>query len=212
MRLLFVIKNNIKPFLNSVKYNFQITSIFNQNLRIMKKRYIGGVLLAGVVLALNSCACKTIPEKATAIKDFDKAKYLGKWYEIARLDFKFEKGLNNTTAEYSLNENGTIKVDNKGYDFEKAKWKQSIGKAKFVDKENVAMLKVSFFGPFYSGYNVIAIDDDYKYALVAGESLKYLWILSRETTIPENIKTDYLKIATEIGYSTSDLIWVEHNK
>lgn len=105
-----------------------------------------------------------------------------------------------------------IKVDNKGYDFEKDKWKQSIGKAKFVGEETVGMLKVSFFGLFYSGYNVIAIDDDYKYALVAGESLKYLWILSREKTIPENIKNDYLKKAKHIGYTTSDLIWVKQDK
>lgn len=179
----------------------------------MKKRYIlGATLLVGIGLVLNSCACKTIPEKASAVQNFDKTKYLGKWYEIARLDFKYEKGLNNVTAEYSLKENGMIKVDNKGYDFEKDKWKQSIGKAKFVGEETVGMLKVSFFGPFYSGYNVIAIDDDYKYVLVAGESLKYLWILSREKTIPESIKNDYLKKAKDIGYTTSDLIWVKQDK
>ncbi len=74
------------------------------------------------------------------------------------------------------------------------------------------MLKVSFFGPFYGGYNVIALDPDYNYALVAGSSLKYLWILSRTTTIPEDIKTNYLKIAAEIGYNTSELLWIEHNK
>ncbi|CAD0002595.1 lipocalin [Flavobacterium chungangense] len=116
------------------------------------------------------------------------------------------------TAEYTLNEDKTIKVDNKGYDFKKGKWQQSIGKAKFVGKENIGMLKVSFFGPFYSGYNVIAIDEDYKYALVAGESLKYMWILSRERTIPENVKAEFLKKAQEIGYKTSDLVWVTQDK
>src|SRR6185503_15436733 len=119
-------------------------------------------------------SCSTIPTGATAVTPFDKNKYLGTWYEIARLDFKYERNLSNTTATYSLNGDGTIKVDNKGYDTIQRKWKQSIGKAKFVGKENVAMLKVSFFGPFYSGYNVIAIDDEYKYALVAGKNLKYL--------------------------------------
>lgn len=157
-------------------------------------------------------SCATIPEGAEAVKPFEKEKYLGKWYEIARLDFKFEKDLNNTTAEYSLNDNGTIKVDNKGYNYKKDKWVQAIGKAKFVKNENIAMLKVSFFGPFYSGYNVIALDNNYKYALVAGKNLDYLWILSRETQIPDNIKSKYLKIAEDIGYNTSDLIWVEHNK
>lgn len=157
-------------------------------------------------------SCSTIPKGATPVEPFKKEMYLGKWYEIARLDFKFERDLNNTTAEYSLNEDGTIKVDNKGYNTKKEKWVQSIGKAKFVEDEKKAKLKVSFFGPFYGGYNVIAIDNEYKYALVAGSSLKYLWILSREKTIPEEIKKVYLKTATDIGYNTEDLLWVEHNK
>jgi len=179
----------------------------------MKKRaIISALALVGVGIFLNSCAGKTIPEKAKAVQNFDKEKYLGKWYEIARLDFKFEKGMNNTTAEYSLKNNGMIKVDNKGYDIKNKEWKQSIGKAKFVGDETIAMLKVSFFGPFYSGYNVIAIDKEYKYALIAGESLDYLWILSRNTTIPEEIKSNYLKKAQDIGYKTSDLIWVQHSK
>lgn len=157
-------------------------------------------------------SCATIPKGAVAVKPFNKEKYLGKWYEIARKDFKFERNLSNTTAEYSLNENGTIKVNNQGYNTIKGEWKQAIGKAKFVGEENTAMLKVSFFGPFYSGYNVLAIDDEYKYALIAGESTKYLWILSREVNIPEEIKDKYLKIAKEIGYNTDDLVWVEHDK
>jgi len=94
----------------------------------------------------------------------------------------------------------------------KHEWKQAIGKAKFVGEENVAMLKVSFFGPFYSGYNVIALDEDYQYALVAGKNLKYLWILARGTTIPDEVRERYLQLAREIGYDTSELIWVEHNR
>lgn len=165
-----------------------------------------------LVLFLGCNSSSTIPKGAVAVKSFEKEKYLGKWYEIARLDFKFERNMDNTTATYSLNENGTIKVDNQGYDTKKGKWKQAIGKAKFVGDESVAMLKVSFFGPFYGGYNVIAIDENYTYALVAGGSLKYLWILSRETEIPEDIQTEYLKIAEDIGYTTSDLLWIAHDK
>ncbi|CDF78182.1 lipocalin family protein [Formosa agariphila KMM 3901] len=157
-------------------------------------------------------SCATIPEKAEAVTPFNKEKYLGKWYEIARLDFKFEKDLNNTTANYSINSNQTIKVENKGYNYKKDKWQEAEGKAKFVDSDSIAKLKVSFFGPFYSGYNVIALEDNYKYALVAGKNLDYLWILSRETFIPESIKQDFLKKAKEIGYNTDDLIWVEHDK
>ena len=161
---------------------------------------------------LGFYSCNTIPEGAVAVKPFDKERYLGKWYEIARIDFKYEKDLNNTTAEYSLNEDGSIKVDNHGYNTKKKKWEQAIGKAKFVGDENIAMLKVSFFGPFYSGYNVIALDPDYKYALVAGESLKYLWILSRGTTVPEEIKNKYLTIAEGVGYDTNSLLWVRHDQ
>lgn len=164
------------------------------------------------VISFAFLSCTTIPKRAVAITPFDKGKYLGKWYEIARLDFKFERDLNNTTAEYSLNDDGTIRVKNQGYNYVKEEWKQAIGKAKFVGDDNVAMLKVSFFGPFYSGYNVIAIDDDYRYALVAGKNLKYLWILARETTIPDDVRERYLKIAQDIGYKTSELIWVEHNR
>jgi len=122
-------------------------------------------------------------------KTFDIEKYLGKWYEIARMDFRFERDLNNVTANYSRNDNGTIKVDNQGYNYVTKEWKQAIGKAKPAGQPDEARLKVSFFGPFYSAYNVIALDSEYKYALVAGKNLKYLWILSRETTVPESIKT-----------------------
>jgi apolipoprotein D and lipocalin family protein len=165
-----------------------------------------------IIVVLGFSSCSTIPKGAVAVKPFNKEKYLGKWYEIARLDFKYERNLNNTTAEYYLNKHGTIAVVNRGFNIKKGKTVQAIGKAKFTAGENTAMLKVSFFGPFYGGYNVIALDEEYKYALVAGDRLKYLWILSRETTIPEDIKKKYLEIAQKIGYKTSDLIWVEHDK
>lgn len=161
-------------------------------------------------IVMNSCS--TIPKGVTAVQPFDKDKYLGKWYEIARIDFRFERNLNNTTANYSVNDDGTIKVDNRGFNYVKNEWDQAIGKAKFAEDENIGMLKVSFFGPFYAGYNVIAIDNEYKYALVGGDKFKYLWILSRDTTIPEEIKQKYLKIAEDMGYETSSLIWVEHDE
>lgn len=164
------------------------------------------------VLLLTLSSCDTIPEGVKAVAPFDQQKYLGQWYEIARKDFKFERGLSLVTATYSLNEDGSIRVQNRGYNAEKKTWTEAIGKAKMVGDENVAMLKVSFFGPFYAGYNVIALDKDYRYALVAGQSLDYLWILSRETTIPEAVKKDYLKIAQKAGFDTSDLLWVEQKR
>ncbi|MBN2485575.1 MAG: lipocalin family protein [Bacteroidales bacterium] len=162
------------------------------------------------IIALGSCA--SIPKGVEAVGSFDAKKYTGTWYEIARFDFRFEKNLNNVTATYSLNPNGTIKVENRGYNYVTQEWKQAIGKAKFIDKPQVAMLKVSFFGPFYSGYNVIALDDEYKYALVAGKNFSYLWILSRETTMPEEIKGRYLQLAMNLGFDTSKLIWTMHDK
>ncbi len=178
----------------------------------MKKLWwTGTIILAGVaIMALKSC--RTIPSGAKAVKPFDKGKYLGKWYELARMDFRWERGLNNVTANYTLNRNGSIRVDNRGYDTSRQEWKQSIGKAKPVDDPKEGKLKVSFFGPFYSGYNVIAIDPGYRYALVAGKNLDYLWILSRETSIPADIRDRYLKMAQEIGYDTEKLIWVTHDR
>ncbi|MDT8401329.1 MAG: lipocalin family protein [Bacteroidales bacterium] len=166
-------------------------------------------LAISAIIMLNSCA--TIPKGARAVSPFDKEQYLGRWYEIARLDFRFERNLNNTTANYSVNDDGTIKVLNRGYNYVKEEWNEAKGKAKFTGDENVARLKVSFFGPFYAPYNVIALDKDYKYALVAGKNLDYLWILAREKTIPGDIREEYLKIAADLGYNISDLIWVEHN-
>ena len=168
-------------------------------------------ILISVIPLLGLFACSTIPKGVEAVQPFDKEQYLGKWYEMARIDFKYERNLNNTTAQYSANPNGTIKVENRGYNTKTEEWEEAEGKAKFVGDEDVAMLKVSFFGPFYSGYNVIALDPEYKYALVAGESYKYLWILAREPEIPEDIKNKYLAIAEEAGYDTADLLWVEHN-
>jgi apolipoprotein D and lipocalin family protein len=166
-------------------------------------------LLTVTLVILNSCS--SIPKGAKAVQNFDKKKYLGKWFEIARLDFVFEKNLSNTTAEYSLNDDGSIRVVNTGYNYIKNKSVESIGKAKFVGNANEGKLKVSFFGPFYSGYNVLALDADYKYALVVGKNLKFMWLLSRDKTMPDHIKKDYLKIAKDLDFDTSALIWVKHD-
>jgi apolipoprotein D and lipocalin family protein len=164
-----------------------------------------------LVLVLVLISCKTIPKGATAVKPFNQEKYLGTWYEIARLDYKYERHLDHVTAEYGLKPNGLISVTNKGFNNKKQKWEESTGKAKPVSDAQEANLKVSFFGPFYSGYNVIAIDDDYKYALVAGKNTDYLWLLSRKTTMPEDVKLNFLKKAQAIGYNTDQLVWVKQD-
>lgn len=166
------------------------------------------ILVGSVVIA----GCGTIPKGAYPVKDFKPEKYTGTWYEVARFDYVFEKNLSNVTATYSFNQDGSIRVDNKGYNTKTGKWKQSIGKAKFKEDKSTGKLLVSFFGPFYSGYNVISVDKDYSYALVAGRNLKYLWLLSRTPTMPESIKDKYINEAENIGYNTSELIWVDQRK
>lgn len=167
------------------------------------------LLVLGVTTLLSSFA--SAPFKAKPVGNFDLNKYLGTWYEIARLDFYFERGLENVTAQYSIDADGDVRVLNKGYNVKKKKWVSSKGIAKFKDDKHTAALKVSFFRPFYGAYNVIALDPDYKYALVTGSDFDYLWILSREKTIPQNIRTKYVKFAQEMGYDTSKLIWVKQD-
>lgn len=169
-------------------------------------------LSIGIVGALLLSACSVkIPEGATAVQNFKAEKYLGKWYEIARFDYRFEKNLNKVTAEYSNKENGNIEVKNRGYDYVKDKWKESVGEAKFVNEPTEGRLKVSFFKPIWAGYNVIDLDEDYKYALVAGDNLDYLWLMSREKTIPDSYKQRFLEKAKALGYKTENLIWVKHD-
>lgn len=173
---------------------------------------IGGGILLAAGLAIGAVTMKnsrTIPKGATAVTPFSADKYLGTWHEIARLDFKYERGLSNVTANYSMNKDGSIKVLNRGYDAKKDKWKEAHGKAVFVGEPDVAMLKVSFFGPFYAGYNVAALDPDYRYALVIGRNLDYMWLLSRDKTMPQEVIDRYLVTAEKIGYDTSKLILVE---
>lgn len=176
----------------------------------VKNKILTVVFAIGIIVVLNSCA--SMPKKAKAFENFDVNEYLGTWYEIARVDFRFERDLDNVSAQYSLNENGEVIVLNSGYNLKKEEWKKAKGLAKFRGDKTVAKLKVSFFGPFYSGYNVLALDVNYQYALVAGKNLDYLWILSRTKNIPDQVKADYMKIAEEIGYDTSKLIWVKHDK
>ena len=171
-----------------------------------------------LTLAISACAvlfeaCRvSMPKGAVAVKPFDKEKYLGKWYEIARMDFKFEKHLESVTADYTSGEEGTIQVKNRGYHTVKKVWKESTGTAKSVRDPAEGRLKVSFFGPFYAGYNIIAIDPGYRHALVAGNNLKYLWILSRTPDIPEGIKTLFMRQARALGYDIKKLIWTNQEQ
>ncbi len=167
-----------------------------------------GTVALCLVTLLAGCA--GIPHGVEAVKGFDANRYLGTWYEIARLDHPFERGLSKVRAEYTLRGDGGINVTNIGFDPRKNVWKKATGKAYFVEGPNVGRLKVSFFGPFYGGYNILELDGDYSRALVCGPSRKYLWILARKPEMEENIKADLVEKARSLGFDTSKLIFVEH--
>lgn len=144
------------------------------------------------------------------VNDFDVNRYLGTWYEIARLDHRFERGLSKVSAEYSLLEDGNIRVLNSGFSDEKQELNTAEGIAKFVAEPNLGHLKVSFFGPFYGSYVVFELDDNYEYAFVSGYNKKYLWLLSRTTDLDSSIVEHFKARAEQLGFNTDELIYVEH--
>lgn len=158
-------------------------------------------------------ACTGIPKNITPVSGFETDKYLGTWYEIARLDHGFERGLDNVTATYSMRNDGGIKVLNKGYKVKKSEWETAEGRAYFVDSPTSGHLKVSFFGPFYASYVIFDLDkDNYSQAYVSGNSKKYLWYLSRTPTVTEAEKSRFIEVAKTKGFDTEDLIWVDQSK
>ncbi|TVQ99372.1 MAG: lipocalin [Desulfovibrionales bacterium] len=167
-------------------------------------------LIPGLALLVLS-GCAGIPKGVEPVGGFQLEQYLGRWYEIARLDHSFERGLIKVTAEYSLREDGGVRVVNRGYDPQKNIWKQAEGRAYFVAGPDVGRLKVSFFGPFYGGYNILELDQkDYGYALVAGPTRSYLWILARESRLDETVVRRLTDRAAQMGFPVDELIFVEH--
>ena len=164
------------------------------------------ILVAVFVLS----GCTGIPEGIEPVDNFELEPYLGTWYEIARLDHSFERGLSNVTANYSLREDGGVDVLNRGYSTRKSRWEEAEGKAYFIGDPSVGRLKVSFFGPFYGAYNVFELGENYEYSMVAGPDRSYLWILAREARLPQAMLDELLSKAEAAGYDTSELILVEH--
>jgi apolipoprotein D and lipocalin family protein len=156
--------------------------------------------------------CLGIPANVTPVGNFDLEKYLGKWYEIARLDHSFERGLTRVSAEYSLREDGGVRVLNRGYSEKQARWKEVEGKAYFVNQPDQGYLKVSFFGPFYGSYIIFELDHEgYQYSLVSGPDKSYLWILARDTDMGDDLKKALIERAATLGFDTSTLIFVKHH-
>jgi len=163
-----------------------------------------------VAILLLISGCSGAPEGVEVVDDFDLQRYLGTWYEIARLDHSFERGLTNVTANYSLRDDGGVRVLNRGFDPESGEWEEAEGKAYFVGDPNVGQLKVSFFGPFYGGYNIIELDHDaYRYSLVAGPNRSYLWLLARSPDLDAYITERLIDKARSLDFPVDELIWVE---
>ena len=164
-----------------------------------------------VLLPLLSLGCVGTPTGVTPVQGFDVDRYLGRWYEIARLDHSFERGLGRVTADYSIESDGSIRVVNRGYSEKQQNWKEASGRALFVDDTAEGHLKVSFFGPFYSSYVVFELDqENYQYAYVSGPNTKYLWLLARSPDVDEALKEKFSNRAAELGFAVDTLIWVEH--
>ncbi len=165
-----------------------------------------------ISLSLLFCACSTtLASDVVPVSHFKADRYLGQWYEIARIENRFEKGMTQVTANYSKREDGGIKVVNKGYKADKQKWKVANGKAYFVDGEDKGHLKVSFFGPIYGPYVVFELDDNYQYSFVTNHNKKYLWLLSRTPTIPNHVKSNFMNKINAMDFDTEDLIWVDQS-
>lgn len=163
--------------------------------------------------ALTLGACVGRPVGVEPVTDFDVSRYLGTWYEIARLDHSFERGLENITAEYSLREDGGVSVLNRGYSVADGDWKSAEGKAYFVGPSDEGHLKVSFFGPFYGSYIVFHLDQaDYRYAFISGPDTSYLWLLSRTPTVAPEVLQKFTRMAAARGFDSDQLIYVKHER
>ncbi|MDO6763020.1 lipocalin family protein [Agarivorans sp. 1_MG-2023] len=162
------------------------------------------------VLLISACSGK--PEGIEPVSNFQLQKYLGTWYEVARLDHSFERGMSHVTATYSLRDDGKVTVLNKGFSEQEQQWFEAEGIAQFVDSPDIGHLKVSFFRPFYGAYVVFALDEqDYQYALVAGPNRKYLWLLARTPDLAHQVKRDLVHEAKDLGYDVDALIYVDHH-
>jgi len=162
-----------------------------------------------VLACLILSGCLGMPKGISPVENFDLDKYLGRWFEIARLDHSFERGLEKVTADYSLRDDGGVAVKNRGFSPEDKEWREAIGKAYFVNSPDEGYLKVSFFGPFYGSYVVFDIDKEgYQYAFVSGPDLSYLWLLARSPEVSDDVMAAFIDRASALGFDTGNLILV----
>ena len=194
-----------RTFMNNC---FAYDRISKRTGKLTGKLTVNLLTLSSLLLLVS---CSGVPKNVEPIKSFELSRYLGTWYEIARLDHRFERGLSAVTAEYSLRDDGKVRVKNQGFSTEKNEWKDAIGKAKFKTTDDIGHLLVSFFGPFYASYVIFELDDDYQYAFISGNTTKYLWLLSRTPTVDEAIIERFTARASALGFDTSSLIFVDQS-
>ena len=168
-------------------------------------------LLLTAALMLGLAGCTGLPDDIEPVGNFNKDRYLGTWYEIARLDHSFEEGLSQVTAEYTENDDGSIKVINRGYNQAEEEWQEAEGRAVFVGDSNTGHLKVSFFGPFYASYVVFGLDEDYSTAYITGYNRDYLWLMSRTPEVSDQILAEFKETARERGFDLDELIIVDQS-
>lgn len=168
--------------------------------------------LAAFLVGISIFSSLGMPKGVEPVDQFIIERYLGTWYEVARLDHSFERGMSHVTATYSMRKDGGVKVVNSGYLTAKQKTKSATGKAYFVNRPDQAHLKVSFFGPFYGSYVVYELGDHYDYAFVSGPDTSYLWLLSRTPTISPQLAEHFKTSAAKLGFDTDKLIWVDQSK
>lgn len=173
----------------------------------MPARLFGGAAVA--LFMLN--ACTGTPSGIEPVSGFEPERYSGKWYEIMRLDHSFERGSTHVTAEYQAKADGTIRVINRGFDTDKCQWQSIEGTASFRKGPDIASLSVVFFWPLAGGYHVIALDEEYEWAMVSGPSRDYLWILAREPELDEKVRDKLVAQAEEWDFAVDELVQVEHS-
>jgi len=166
------------------------------------------ILLPLVALLLSSCL--GMPETVTPVQGFELDRYLGTWYEIARLDHSFERGLENVTAQYAMRDDGGVEVVNRGFSVDDGEWEEARGKAYFVNEPDEGYLKVSFFGPFYGAYVIFELEQqNYDYAFISGPNTSFLWFLSRSPTVPRALIDEFMAEAEQKGFDSDEIILVD---
>lgn len=168
---------------------------------------------AAALISLLLVGCTGVPSGVEPVRGFDVTRYDGTWYEIMRLDHSFEEGLTNVTATYTLRDDGSVGVLNRGFDPAECDWRDAEGTATFQEETDVASLSVTFFWPFSGGYHIFHLDRAaYRYAIVAGPTRDYLWILARSPDLREDRVEELVAVAAENGFAVDELIRVSHEE